>query len=193
MEIRLKRRLILGITGAMLAVVAFSGSVAAATPTSTPTSKYVWDDATSAYAGPAAMLVNKAGAIVWWHVPGDDDLYKDVYRFQDFEGATHWGPVSTLNSPVNNLMLKHFPATRTCGTRGKSRTVVPNLGQPTRIFTLRDSPDDDDRGVATLLRRNETLSGGFIIADPYAPAISVKATGVVGDIATRRVHGVRDQ
>lgn len=171
------RRLLVSAAAAGLVLSMF------AAPVSAGTSKYVWDDATPAYAGPAAMLVNNAGAIVWWHVPNTSTWYKDVYRFHDFEGATFWGPVSTLNSPVNNLMLANFSSDPEMWYTREVVDVVPNLGMPTRIYTLRDYRTMTGAEQARFWGATETITGGFIIADPYAPAINVKATGVGGTTA----------
>lgn len=157
--------------GLILALAAVPASAAG-------TSKYVWDDTTPAYAGPAAMLVNNAGAIVWWHIPDQTQLYKDVYRFDDFDSATYWGPVGNLNSPVNSIMLAHFPTNPVMWYTREMVDVVPNLGKPTSIFTLRDYRTMTAAETGQFYLANQTLSGGFVTIDPYAPDITVSAYGL---------------
>jgi hypothetical protein len=154
-----------------------------AAPVSAGTSKYVWTDATTAYAGPAAMLVNNAGAIVWWHIPNQTTLYKDVYRFHDFDGSTFWGPVGNLNAPVNSLMLANFPANPDMWYTREVVDSVPNLGKPTTIYTLRDYRTMTSAETARFYLATQTISGGYITVDPYVPAIELSAQGLAPSTA----------
>ena len=165
--------------GAMVALVALTGSAMAAAPTSTPQPSTSGTTPAPPTRVPRRCSSTRPGRSSGGTCPATTTWYKDVYRFQDFEGATHWGHVSTLNSPVNNLMLKTSRQPGHVVLAG-SHGLVPNLGKPTRIYTLRDyrtmTTAEHDRFYAA----TETITGGYIIADPYAPAINVTATGVAG-------------
>lgn len=153
-----------------------------AAPVSASTAKYVWTDTTTAYAGPAAMLVNNAGAIVWWHIPNQTTLYKDVYRFHAFDGATFWGPVSTLGAPVNSLMLANFPANPSIWYTREVVDSVPDLGKPTPItpiYMLRDYRTMTTAELALFYPATETISGGYITVDTDAPDITLVAQGML--------------
>lgn len=118
--------------GVLAAAAAMATTLAAAPATAGGAAHYPWNDGVGAYGGPAAAVVNNAGATVWWQTPGTTVQYKDVYKLKAFGGSSAY-PVAQLGQPVQRLLKAAFPTATTIYYTRVLVTSAPSFPQGTRI------------------------------------------------------------